>query len=33
MLGSRMPGLVVLIPAANDACREAIERGLAETIR
>jgi lipid-A-disaccharide synthase len=31
MLGSRMPGLVVLIPAANDACREAIERGLAET--
>ena len=29
-LGLRMPGLSVVIPAANDACREQIEQGLAE---
>ncbi len=30
LLAARMPGLEVLIPAANDACRSAIEGGLAE---
>ena len=30
LLAARMPGLEVLIPAANDSCRTAIERGLAE---